>query len=344
MKFIDEVTITVESGHGGHGCVSFRREKFIPKGGPDGGNGGKGGDIVFVASAKRRTLLPFRYKRIYKAPNGGAGAGVMKSGKNGDDLVIEVPVGTIIKNKETGAVIKDLSLEDERFVVAKGGRGGKGNAHFKSSTYRAPRFAQDGEPSEFFELQLELKLLADVGIIGLPNAGKSTLITAISAARPKIADYPFTTLVPSLGVVNTTWTEPFVVADIPGLIEGAHAGVGLGTRFLRHVERTKVLVHLLDASGIDEESPLKDYDMINRELALYKPELAAKDQLVVLNKMDLTDTEEKARIFEKALGREVMRISAAGHMGLDDLIRKLAVLLNLEDRDTYDDYDADDEV
>lgn len=343
MKFIDEVTITVESGHGGHGSVSFRREKFIPKGGPDGGNGGKGGDIVFVASAKRRTLLPFRYKRIYKASNGGGGAGLMKSGKNGDDLTIEVPVGTIIKNKETGAVMQDLSMEDERFIVAKGGRGGKGNAHFKSSTYRAPRFAQDGEPGEFFELQLELKLLADVGIIGLPNAGKSTLITAISAARPKIADYPFTTLVPNLGVVNTSWTEPFVVADIPGLIEGAHEGVGLGTRFLRHVERTKVLVHLLDASAIDEDNPLKDYAMINRELALYKPELAEKEQLVVLNKMDLTDTAQKALVFEQALGREVLRISAGGHRGLDDLVRKLAVLLELEDKDEDDDYDTDNE-
>lgn len=343
MKFIDEVTITVESGHGGHGCVSFRREKFIPKGGPDGGNGGKGGDIVFMSSAKRRTLLPFRYKRIYKASNGGGGAGLMKSGKNGADLIIEVPVGTIIKNKETGAVIKDMSLENEHFVVAQGGRGGKGNAHFKSSTYRAPRFAQNGEDGEFFELQLELKLLADVGIIGLPNAGKSTLIGAISAARPKIADYPFTTLVPSLGVVNTTWTEPFVVADIPGLIEGAHEGVGLGTRFLRHVERTKVLVHLLDVSAIDEENPLQDYEMINRELVLYKPELAEKDQLVVLNKMDLTGSKEKARLFEKALGREVMRISAAGYIGLDDLVRKLAVMLNLEDKDEDDDdYDADD--
>lgn len=343
MKFIDEVTITVESGHGGHGSVSFRREKFIPKGGPDGGNGGKGGDIVFVASAKRRTLLPFRYKRIYKATNGGGGAGLMKSGKNGDDLIIEVPVGTIIKNKETDAVMQDLSMEDERFIAAKGGRGGKGNAHFKSSTYRAPRFAQDGEPGEFFELQLELKLLADVGIIGLPNAGKSTLITAISAARPKIADYPFTTLVPNLGVVNTSWTEPFVVADIPGLIEGAHEGVGLGTRFLRHVERTKVLVHLLDASAIDEDYPLKDYEMINRELALYKPELAEKEQLVVLNKMDLTDTAQKALVFEQALGREVLRISAAGHRGLDDLVRKLAVLLELEDKDEDDDYYADNE-
>lgn len=343
MKFIDEVTITVESGHGGHGSVSFRREKFIPKGGPDGGNGGKGGDIVFVASAKRRTLLPFRYKRIYKATNGGGGAGLMKSGKNGDDLIIEVPVGTIIKNKETDAVMQDLSMEDERFIAAKGGRGGKGNAHFKSSTYRAPRFAQDGEPGEFFELQLELKLLADVGIIGLPNAGKSTLITAISAARPKIADYPFTTLVPNLGVVNTSWTEPFVVADIPGLIEGAHEGVGLGTRFLRHVERTKVLVHLLDASAIDEDYPLKDYEMINRELALYKPELAEKEQLVLLNKMDLTDTAQKALVFEQALGREVLRISAAGHRGLDDLVRKLAVLLELEDKDEDDDYYADNE-
>lgn len=343
MKFIDEVTITVESGHGGRGCVSFRREKFIPKGGPDGGNGGKGGDVIFESSAKRRTLLPFRYKRIYKAQNGDGGAGIMRSGKNGADLIIEVPVGTIIKNKETGAVIKDLSVEGERFVVAKGGRGGKGNAHFKSSTYQAPRFAQDGEDSEFFELKLELKLLADVGIIGLPNAGKSTLISAISAARPKIADYPFTTLTPSLGVVNAAWGEPFVVADIPGLIEGAHEGVGLGTRFLRHVERTKVLIHLLDASTLDETNPLKDFEMINRELALYKPELAAKEQLVVLNKMDLTLAEEKALMFEKALGHKVMRISAAGHMGLDALIQRLAVMLNLENKNGGND-DANDEA
>ncbi|MBU1160952.1 MAG: GTPase ObgE, partial [Proteobacteria bacterium] len=251
MKFIDEAMITVQSGDGGKGCVSFRREKFIPRGGPDGGDGGKGGDIILSTTSRKRTLYQFRYQRHFKAKNGAHGQGNQKTGKNGPNLTIELPPGTLVIDGDTGHLIKDLVDTGEIFVILKGGRGGRGNTRFKTSTHRTPRFAQPGEPGETRTLKLELKLLADVGIIGLPNAGKSTLIAAISSARPKIANYPFTTLTPSLGVVQTGWAEPFVVADIPGLIKGAHQGTGLGIKFLRHIERTRILVHLIDVSSID---------------------------------------------------------------------------------------------
>ncbi|MDJ0782830.1 MAG: GTPase ObgE [Desulfosarcinaceae bacterium] len=330
MKFIDEAKITIESGSGGKGCVSFRRERFIPKGGPDGGDGGRGADVVFLATQRRRTLQQFRFKREFKAPGGGAGQGSQKSGRSGRDLVIEVPPGTLIRDAESGALLSDLATSGTRFTAARGGRGGRGNARFKTSTNRAPRHAQPGEPGVRLCLHLELKLLADVGLVGLPNAGKSTLMRALSAATPKVGAYPFTTLTPHLGVVQTDWGEPFVVADIPGLIEGAHKGAGLGTRFLKHVERTRVLVHLLDAAGIAPSDPLKDYHLINAELSAHNADLGAKPQVVVLNKMDLADAAVGARHFQaaaEALDLSVVTISAREGRGLEPLISHLLRLL-----------------
>ena len=326
MKFIDEAIITVRSGDGGNGCLSFRREKYVPLGGPDGGDGGKGGDVSLVSSQDRRTLYPFRFKHEFTAPRGGGGQGRQRTGKSGSDLVIEVPPGTIVRDAETGDIIKDFCLPGESFIIARGGRGGKGNTHFKSSTHRTPRFAQPGEAGEVKQLKLELKLLADVGIIGLPNAGKSTLISVISAARPKIADYPFTTLVPNLGVVKAGDREPFVVADIPGLIAGAHTGAGLGIHFLRHIERTRMLVHLIDASAIDPEKPLEAYAAINTELSSYSPDLARKPQIIALNKLDLPGTEERARAFKAALKKriKIYLISAATVKGVDQLLAQIS--------------------
>jgi GTPase len=326
VKFIDEAIITVRSGDGGNGCLSFRREKYVPLGGPDGGDGGKGGDVTLVSSQDRRTLYPFRFKHEFTAQRGGGGEGRQRTGKNGSDIVIEVPPGTIVRDAVTGDLIKDFCLPGESFIIARGGRGGKGNTHFKSSTHRTPRFAQPGEAGEVKQLKLELKLLADVGIIGLPNAGKSTLISVISAARPKIADYPFTTLVPNLGVVKTGNREPFVVADIPGLIAGAHAGAGLGVRFLRHIERTRLLVHLIDASAIDPEKPLEAYAAINTELSSYSADLARKPQIIALNKLDLPGTEERARAFKAALKKrtKLYLISAATVKGVDQLLAQIS--------------------
>ena len=332
MKFIDEALITVQSGNGGRGCVSFRREKFIPRGGPNGGDGGKGGDIIFSTSPAKRTLQQFRNKKHFKAQNGQPGQGSNKTGKSGDTLCIEIPPGTLITDAETGLLIKDFTRPGESLLLARGGRGGQGNARFKSSTNRTPRFAQPGEPGQSFSLQLELKLLADAGLVGLPNAGKSTLISAISAARPKIGSYPFTTLTPSLGVVHTGWGEPFVVADIPGLIEGAHKGTGLGIQFLRHIERTRVLVHLIDASGIDPGNPLKSFEIINRELTLFNESLGKKVQIVVLNKLDLPGTEEAAEKFRKASAdMEVLSISARKGDGLDRLKSKILQYLDRDE-------------
>ena len=329
MKFIDEAIITVQSGDGGRGCVSFRREKFIPRGGPDGGDGGKGGDVVFVATSRRRTLYQFRYRNKLKAKNGVYGQGKQKAGKNGEDLKIEIPLGTLVFNVETGRLIKDFVKAGEAFVIAKGGRGGLGNARFKSSTNRTPRFAQPGEPGETLTLKIELKLLADVGIIGLPNAGKSTLISAISSARPKIAGYPFTTLTPNLGVVQTDKGEPFVVADIPGLISGAHKGAGLGIRFLKHIERTRILVHLIDISSIDTNHPLNVYNTINMELALYSKNLAKKPQIVVLNKLDIPGAKEAADIFQSAAKeKNIALISAITGKGVNHLILQILKILD----------------
>ncbi|MBW2239239.1 MAG: GTPase ObgE [Deltaproteobacteria bacterium] len=329
MKFIDEAVITVQSGDGGRGCVSFRREKFIPRGGPDGGDGGKGGDVILKTTSRKRTLYQFRYKKHFNAKKGAHGQGKKKTGKNGQNLVIELPPGTLVTDANTGSVIKDLVKTNETFVIAIGGRGGQGNTRFKTSTNRAPRFAQPGEPGETITLKLDLKLLADVGIIGLPNAGKSTLISAISSARPKIGNYPFTTITPSLGVVQTDWAEPFVVADIPGLIEGAHKGTGLGIKFLRHIERTRILVHLIDIATIDLDNPLQAYNIINQELALYNSELAQKPQIIVLNKIDLPHIRKAAEIFQSAVkDRKIGLISALTGKGVEELKRQIVHVLN----------------
>ena len=332
MKFIDEARIIVQSGKGGAGCVSLRREKYIPKGGPDGGDGGRGGDVIFKATTKKRTLYHLQFQKLCKAKNGSGGQGNNRAGRGGEDLIIELPPGTLVVDVDTGDLIKDLVDPDEVFVVAKGGRGGLGNARFKSSTNRTPRFAQPGEPGQTLNLRLELKLLADVGVVGLPNAGKSTLVSAMSSARPKIADYPFTTLTPNLGVVQTNRREPFIMADIPGLIEGAHTGTGLGIQFLRHVERTRVLVHLVDAAAIDSDHPLRDLDTVNRELHQYSPTLSEKPQLVVLNKMDVAWAEDAATLFRQAFGEgDLLKISAATGQGLDRLTATLCNLLDQMD-------------
>jgi GTPase len=329
VKFIDEAIITVQSGDGGSGCVSFRREKYIPRGGPDGGDGGKGASVILRTTLRKRTLQQFQFKRQFKAKNGANGQGKKKTGKNGQDLIIEIPPGTLVSDAETGQILKDLTKPGETFIAARGGRGGQGNSRFKTSTNRAPRFSQPGEPGETLTLKLDLKLLADVGIIGLPNAGKSTLISSISSANPKIGNYPFTTLSPNLGVVQTPWGEPFVVADIPGLIEGAHKGAGLGIKFLRHIERTRILVHLIDALSIDLNNPLKVYLTINRELAKYSKGLAEKPQIVVLNKLDIPDADEAANIFKSAAkDKKVFMISAINKTGVDELKSQIVKLLD----------------
>ena len=329
MKFIDEAVITVESGDGGRGCVSFRRERFVPRGGPDGGDGGKGGDVVLIAASGKRTLYQFRYKKYFKAKNGACGQGKCKTGKCGNDITLEIPPGTIVSDEATGLIVKDFIKPGERASIANGGRGGQGNARFKSSTNRSPRFAQKGEPGQSLTLKLELKLIADVGIIGLPNAGKSTLITTISSAHPKIGNYPFTTLTPSLGMVHTDWGEPFAVADIPGLIKGAHKGVGLGIKFLRHIERTRILIHLIDVSSINPDDPLCAYNIINKELAMYSKGLAEKIQIVVLNKLDVPGAIDTAKIFQSAAKeKKVILISALTGKGIDDLKSQIVQLLD----------------
>lgn len=320
MRFIDEASILVRAGKGGRGCVSFRREKFIPKGGPDGGCGGKGGDVYFKASSRLLTLYDFRLKRVYEAQNGQPGMGSQKDGKSGEDLIIEVPVGTLIYElREEGEVLlADLAKEGEKILVAKGGLGGKGNMYFKSPTNQAPRYAQPGLPGEEKRLRLELKLIADVGLLGLPNAGKSTFLSAISAAKPKIAPYPFTTLVPNLGVIADDTGIKMVIADIPGLIEGAHLGQGLGDRFLKHVERTRFLVHLLSVEEIGEE-PLAGFELINEELKRFNPNLAQKEQIWVINKIDLL-SEEKLNELKQKMPAHVFFISALKGTGVEELL------------------------
>jgi len=337
VKFIDEAIITIQSGKGGRGCVSFRREKFIPRGGPDGGDGGKGGDVVFRTISQKRTLYDFRYKRLFKAENGGGGEGNQRTGKKGEDLIVEIPPGTVISDAGTGRILKDLVDPGESFVIAVGGRGGQGNKKFATSTHRTPRFAQPGGECQTLILKLELKLIADVGIVGLPNAGKSTLISVISSATPKIAEYPFTTLTPVLGVVSSGKGDTFVAADIPGLIEGAHKGIGLGTQFLKHIERTTMLIHLIDASAINPDLPLSGYHAINEELALYSKNLSEKPRLVVLNKLDITGSKEAADIFIKAAGKiEVLTISAATGKGINRLKQRVGLLLNQFKEDKKD--------
>ncbi len=328
MKFVDEVQLYVKAGDGGPGAVAFRREKYLPKGGPSGGDGGDGGSVIFVADPQLSTLLDYRYQRRIRAPNGQHGMGQDRNGRKGDDVRLRVPVGTLIKDAETGELLCDLAEPGQEYLAAKGGRGGLGNMNFATPTRQAPDFAQPGTPGEERELVLELKLLADVGLIGYPNAGKSTLISVVSRARPKIADYPFTTLVPNLGVVAYKDHKSFVVADIPGLIEGAAEGVGLGHQFLRHVERCRVLVHVIDALAPEtepERSPEKDFEIINRELARYSEALAERPQIVALNKVEIPEARARAETFRALLAERrpeipVFLISAVTREGVPALV------------------------
>jgi GTP-binding protein len=335
--FIDEARIFVRAGDGGHGCVSFRREKFVPKGGPDGGDGGKGGDIVLEADRNLSTLLDFRYQRHYAAERGEHGRGSDQKGRDGSDCVIRVPLGTVVRLVDSGTALVDLVRHEQRFIAARGGRGGRGNARFKSPTRQAPRYAEPGDVGETRWLALELKLLADVGLMGLPNAGKSTLLTRISAARPKIAAYPFTTLVPQLGIVRLRDERSCVVADIPGLIEGAHEGKGLGHQFLRHIERTRLLLHLVDMTSPEKDAPLIHFETVNRELQAYSSHLAEKPQVIVATKMDVPSAKQAWERFQPAvtrLGFRVQAISAVTGEGigtlLDEIDRALAPVRSMK--------------
>jgi len=330
MHFIDYVTIFVKAGDGGRGCVSFRREKYVPRGGPDGGDGGRGGHIIFRATDELNTLIDLRYHREYRAQRGQHGMGKKMHGKDGEDLVIPVPLGTIIKEADSESVIIDLDQDGLMAIIAKAGRGGLGNAHFATPVRQAPRYAQPGEPGEEKHLVLELKLFADLGLIGLPNAGKSTLLSVISAARPKIAEYPFTTLAPVLGVVKMADYRSFVVADIPGLIEGAHRGVGLGFQFLRHVERTTMLLHLVDVSEMAQGDPVDNFETILRELELYSPDLMKKPQAAAGTKSDIAGNKErldKIRRYCENRGMDFFTVSAVTGEGISQLISYLAAKL-----------------
>lgn len=334
MKFIDEVKITLASGRGGPGCVSYRRESLMPRGGPDGGDGGKGGDVIIRTSRHINSLVDIRQNKRYAAQNGQMGSGRQKSGQNGEDLILIVPEGTVFRNMD-GEIIVDMTGIKEHLLL-KGGRGGKGNEFFKTSVNQAPDYAQPGEDGEEIEVKLELKLIADVGIIGFPNAGKSTLISRISAARPKIADYPFTTLTPNLGVVKAGDYTSFVVADIPGLVKGAHAGVGLGIQFLKHIERTRLFIHLIDASGVSGRDPLEDYADINNELKMYDENnqdkegffpLSTRPQFVVLNKIDTLSETQLAKLkkqFKDVSGEEPYAISAVTGKNIKEFVQELA--------------------
>jgi GTP-binding protein len=339
MKFVDYVKIYVKAGDGGRGCICFRREKYVPRGGPNGGDGGRGANIILRADNRLNTLLDHSYKKHYKAPRGGYGMGKDMHGKDGEDLIILVPVGTVVRREDTGEVVGDLTSNDAEVVAAAGGRGGKGNAHFKTSTFQTPKFAQPGEPGDEAHLILELKLIADVGLIGMPNAGKSTFVAAVSAARPKIADYPFTTLVPNLGVVKMGDYTSFVVADIPGIIENAHLGAGLGLRFLRHAERTSLLFHLVDISEGIQEDPVEVYETINAELALYGAgdenfehvSLADKEQVAVATKLDVKGDGarlERFRLHCEQKGAVFFAISAVTGEGVRQLVEYVSNRLN----------------
>ncbi len=336
MKFVDKAKIHVKAGDGGNGCVAWRREKFVPMGGPAGGNGGKGGDVILKADSRLQTLMDFKYRIHFKAERGQHGSGSNKHGKSGEDLILKVPVGTVVKDAETGEIIADLTKDGQEVVVAKGGKGGKGNAAFKTSTNQSPDYAEEGEKGEEKWIELELKLLADVGIIGFPNAGKSTLISVLSNARPKIADYPFTTLSPVLGVVKLDIGKSLVLADIPGLIEGASKGAGLGHEFLRHIERTKFLIHVIDISDFREREPLEAFETINREMEQYSPELTKKPQIVVGNKIDiLSDREEINRLkeeFEKR-GYKFIPVSLATKEGIDVLKKSLQEFYQMKEEE-----------
>jgi len=336
MKFVDEVSIRVEAGRGGNGCMSFRREKYIPRGGPDGGDGGDGGDVVLVANADLNTLVDFRYKRLYRAEHGHRGEGSNCTGRGGETLYVQVPVGTVVAETDTRVLMGELLEAGQQLVVAKGGRHGLGNTRFKSSTNRAPRKTTPGKPGEQRDLNLELKLLADVGLLGMPNAGKSTFIRAVSAARPKVAAYPFTTLYPNLGVVSLGPDRSFVVADVPGLIEGAADGAGLGIRFLKHLSRTRLLLHILDAAPMDDGiDPAADARAIVTELQRFSPELAAQDRWLVLNKIDLLAPDARAASCEALVRRlehtgPVYYVSALSGEGCQELCQ--AIMNHLEEQ------------
>jgi GTP-binding protein len=329
--FVDQVKITVQAGNGGDGCCSFRREKFIPKGGPDGGDGGKGGNVIFQAVSNLSTLLDLRYQQLYRADHGNAGSGQLKTGKSGKDLVIPVPVGTVVRDFESRVVLADLTEDLQEYVIARGGRGGLGNEQYKSSTNRAPRRADPGTPGKHRVLFVELKLLADVAIIGFPNAGKSTLISKISNAKPKIADYPFSTLVPNLGLVQVSEYKSFIAADIPGLIEDAHLGKGLGTRFLKHTERTRLLVHLLDFSIASDRDPIADYETIQNELKHFSEELYGKPQILVANKVDHPEAEAKFAEYKErleGLSPTLFVCSSVTGTGIKELVFKVYEMLH----------------
>ncbi|MDR2356475.1 MAG: GTPase ObgE [Oscillospiraceae bacterium] len=327
--FVDKAQISVKAGDGGNGAVSFRREKYVPAGGPDGGDGGRGGNVVLTADPGMSTLMDFRYKRKYAAESGADGSGRNRTGKDGSNLVISVPAGTVVRERESGAIICDMSGDCSDFRLARGGNGGWGNRHFATPTRQAPRFAKSGMPGEELEVVLELKLLADVGIIGLPNAGKSTLLSAVSKARPKIASYRFTTLYPNLGVVSARSGAAFVVADIPGIIEGASGGAGLGHDFLRHIDRCRLLIHVVDASGSEGRSPAADLETVNGELKLYSEKLAGRPQVIAANKCDIADRAaiDNFRKSAASLGRDIFEISAATGAGTQELINSVARML-----------------
>jgi GTP-binding protein len=322
--FVDEAVIQVKAGDGGHGCVSFRREKFVPKGGPDGGDGGNGGSIIFVADTSKDTLLDFSGRHHWKARNGQSGMGKKMAGQQGEDLLIRVPPGTLVYDAEHGLLLADLDAPGRELVIARGGRGGKGNWRFKSSTNQTPRYAEPGTEGQERKLKMELKLIADVGLVGMPNAGKSTLLRAISAARPKVADYPFTTLDPQLGIVELPGYRRLVFADIPGLIEGARDGLGLGIAFLKHIERTKIIVHMLDMFPSDESDPVQNYKTIRAELEAFSPLLAEKREVIAANKMDLAiDDEALDKLMTGLPDKEIFPISGASHQGLESLLETI---------------------
>ena len=348
---IDYVKISVKAGDGGNGAVSFRREKYIAAGGPDGGDGGKGGDVYFKVDSNTSTLLDFKYKKKFKAEDGKRGEGARKAGKSGQNLYISVPKGTIIKDIDKNVIVADLSKDGQEFLIAKGGKGGRGNAQFATPTRQVPNFAEQGKKGAEKNLELELKMLADVGLVGFPNVGKSTLISIVSSAKPKIANYHFTTLDPSLGVVRPKTGEPFVMADIPGIIEGASDGVGLGIRFLKHVERTRLLLHVLDAAGTEGRNPVDDFNKINKELKSYSKILADKEQIVVANKMDVANDKKLIEEIEdmcKKNNLKLFKISAATREGIDDLIEYIAQKLKdipKEDIVEVDEmYEVEDEI
>ena len=328
--FIDKARIFVKAGNGGNGAVSFRREKYVPAGGPDGGDGGRGASVIFEVDNDLRTLMDFKYQRKYVATPGGDGSKKRQAGKNGEDLVLKVPAGTIIRDEASGKIIADLKHEGDRAVVARGGRGGKGNQHFANAVRQAPNFAKSGTDGEERWVILELKMIADVGLLGFPNVGKSTFLSVVTAAKPKIANYHFTTLTPNLGVVQTKFGDSFVLADIPGLIEGAAEGIGLGHDFLRHVERTKVLIHIVDISGLEGRNALEDFDAINGELKLYNEKLSTRPQVVVANKIDILEDESVYEEFKTTLeerGYKVFKMSAATREGIDDVIAYVSQVL-----------------